>query len=627
MTPISSRLALFGTGLLLLGSRALAQQPGDVPAGINSPAYSMTDPNGVNLTSTKPTVRINDVSIGEKKTGLSHSFFSVYDQPTNPAIGFSDTFAGRIQAANVGDPASCPYTGEVNLDVILAGSGDTMCSTVAGTWFPMRKSGTSMVRNADGTLTYTDKAGGKYLFVSMAGGGSGALTQITSPDGKITTLTYKLGNVGAATFRRVQSVNRNDGLQMKYTYESNTPPASGYPASWLRVASVTALNNTIDYCDPQADSCTYSRSWPTAFHTWTTSGSVKYFTLTDAGGVSTRFTIGIPTLTPGVAPGVVGPGGMIGFGGDQLLAVRAPTSSSADTTTYIFCAVSGEYYCMKGAVKKVISEGLEWLYPGTSGTGGPSVFIQISANRPAGIGGGWVTTTQSGNAAAGTLTSHIDSIAKRTYTFEYGLSNRLGTVQSSDGHTLTYAYDLRSNITQETHTPKSGSPLPPLVKTANYDTTCANPLTCNKPNWMRDARNKQTDFVYDPAHGGVLKLTSPPDAAGVRPQVRFTYTQRYAWYKNSSGAVVQAATPIWLLSTRKICRKSAALADGSGCTVPTDEVTTTYEYGPTSGANNLFVHGMAVTADGVTLRACYATDVYGNRISETLPKAGLSSCP
>ena len=625
VTPLRAFIAV---SLVISSAQAIGQAQGDVPAGINSPSYSMTDPNNVNLTSTKPTVRLFNVSIGEKKLALSHTTFSVYDQPTNPAIGFSDNFAGRVQLGLTGGvPTSCSTAGGSPLDVIIAGQGDTMCSSVAGSWTSMRLGGTTMIRNADGTLTYTGRDGTKYLFGIMSGANFGWLTQITNPDGRILTLTYKTGVVGSATFRRVQSVNRNDGLQIKYTYESNTLPGSGYPTSWLRLASVTAINNTVDYCDPQADSCSYSLAWPTATHTWATSGSLKYFTATDAGGQSTRLTIGIPTLTPGVAPGVDVGAHFIGFTGDQLLAIRAPTSTSGDTTTYLFCAVMGEYYCMKGAVKKVISDGVEWLYPGTSGSGGPSLFIQITANRPAAIGGSWVTTTQSGNYNAGSLVAHVDNIGKKTYAFEYGLSNRLATVQSVDGDMMTYAYDARSNITQETHTPSSGSALQPLIRTANYDATCANPVTCNKPNWVRDARTKQIDYVYDPVHGGTLKVTSPADANGIRPQARYAYTQRYAWYKNSSGSVVQAATPIWLLSSKKICLKSAALADGSGCSVAGDEVITTYEYGPASGASNLFLRGMAVTADGVTLRACYSVDVYGNRISETLPKAGLSSCP
>ncbi len=64
-----------------------------------------------------------------------------------------------------------------------------------------------------------------------------------------------------------------------------------------------------------------------------------------------------------------------------------------------------------------------------------------------------------------------------------------------------------------------------------------------------------------------------------------------------------------------------ACSGGSG-----DEVVTTYDYGPDSGPNNLFLRGVAVTADGVTLRTCYGYDANGHKTYETKPRAGLASC-
>ncbi len=56
---------------------------------------------------------------------------------------------------------------------------------------------------------------------------------------------------------------------------------------------------------------------------------------------------------------------------------------------------------------------------------------------------------------------------------------------------------------------------------------------------------------------------------------------------------------------------------------------TTYDYGPESGSNILLPRGQAVTADGQTLRTCYAYDGRGRKISETSPNgtAGLAACP
>jgi RHS repeat-associated protein len=56
-------------------------------------------------------------------------------------------------------------------------------------------------------------------------------------------------------------------------------------------------------------------------------------------------------------------------------------------------------------------------------------------------------------------------------------------------------------------------------------------------------------------------------------------------------------------------------------------VVTTYDYGPDSASNNLLLRGQAVTADGQTLRTCFAYDSQGRKLSETGANANLASCP
>ena len=148
---------------------------------------------------------------------------------------------------------------------------------------------------------------------------------------------------------------------------------------------------------------------------------------------------------------------------------------------------------------------------------------------------------------------------------------------------------------------------------------------CDKPLAIIDPKGLQTDFTYDPAHGGVLTKTSPADPAGIRPQVRYEYAQRYAWVKNSAGAYVQSGSPIWLKVRERTCRTTAA--SGQSCAGgAADEVITDFDYGPNSGPNNLLLRGIAVTADGQTLRTCYSYDAQGRKISETQPNAGLAVC-
>jgi hypothetical protein len=142
---------------------------------------------------------------------------------------------------------------------------------------------------------------------------------------------------------------------------------------------------------------------------------------------------------------------------------------------------------------------------------------------------------------------------------------------------------------------------------------------------VRDAAGRQADFTYDSVHGGTLTETLPADANGIRPQKRYTYVQRYAWYLGPGGVMTRSTEPIWLLATESYCRTGAA--SGAGCAISGDEVVTTYDYGPDSGPNNLWPRGTVVTADGQSLRTCYAYSKFGDKISETKPRAGLAVCP
>lgn len=147
---------------------------------------------------------------------------------------------------------------------------------------------------------------------------------------------------------------------------------------------------------------------------------------------------------------------------------------------------------------------------------------------------------------------------------------------------------------------------------------------CMKPIMRVDERGNTTNYTYAAEHGGVLTETLPA-VNGIRPQTRYTYAQRYAWIKNSTGAFVRATTPVWLLIQKSICKAGAAL--GGGCATAGDEVRTAYDYGPDSGPNNLQLRGTVEDAGGLNLRTCYSYDWRGNKVSETSPRAGLAVCP
>jgi YD repeat-containing protein len=203
----------------------------------------------------------------------------------------------------------------------------------------------------------------------------------------------------------------------------------------------------------------------------------------------------------------------------------------------------------------------------------------------------------------------------------------LGSIQTPEGNGVEYTYDGRGNIVSAHQIAKPGSNLSDIVSSAVYPSSCSNRKTCNKPTSVTDPKGNVTSFTYDAAHGGVLTVTSP-GVGGVQPVRRYSYAQYYAWLKVAGGGYAQASTPVWLMTGERTCRTTATV--GNACAGGTaDEVATSYEYqtGNATTPSNLWLKGVAVTADGQTLRTCYGYDVLGRRISETKPAAGLAVCP
>jgi YD repeat-containing protein len=214
--------------------------------------------------------------------------------------------------------------------------------------------------------------------------------------------------------------------------------------------------------------------------------------------------------------------------------------------------------------------------------------------------------------------------------FTYPLGNKVQLGRDNRGNLMA---TVRKAATGSTDTDIQTLASYPLDSTPTGISTtgcqAASQKLCNKPITKTDERGNVTDYTYDSAHGMVLTETLPAATSGApRAQTRYTYAQRYALISNGSGGFVQAATPVWLLTSSSFCRTGAVHSSGTGCAISGDEVVTAYDYGPTSGAaNNLLLRGMTVTGDGVTRRTCYLYDKFGNKISETGPGALATSCP
>lgn len=177
------------------------------------------------------------------------------------------------------------------------------------------------------------------------------------------------------------------------------------------------------------------------------------------------------------------------------------------------------------------------------------------------------------------------SLPGQITTFQYtgdGTLLGVGTlyqITAPEQNRTRWTYDDRLNVTSRQEAAKGSTTF--LTKAeAGYETACANIKTCNKPLWVKDARGAQTDFTYDPVHGGVLMLTKPAPVVGaVRPQTRYTYGQFTARYYKAG--VLTAAAPVWRVTQTSTC---ATLAT---CTGTADESLTSYAYEPSGVANNV----------------------------------------
>jgi hypothetical protein len=208
--------------------------------------------------------------------------------------------------------------------------------------------------------------------------------------------------------------------------------------------------------------------------------------------------------------------------------------------------------------------------------------------------------------------------------------DNVGGVRNPEGNQIYNEYDLRGNISKTIATAKTAGQ-PDLATAYSYTPDCdnANIAWCNRPVSVTDPNGNVTNYEYN-QYGQVTKEMKPAASPGAaRPTVINEYTLRTAYIKNSAGAPVAAGPAISLLSRSYTCISSATC---NASTPAADKVVTDYDYGPTTGLNNLLLRGIAVTAVNdqgqiQTLRTCYGYNYFGERISETLPKAGLSSCP
>lgn len=439
----------------------------------------------------------------------------------------------------------------VGMDTIATVSGGLISETFKwnGTdWEPTRPTGSTLVQQTFSEWLVTDSRGNQVLLDANYGTVYELFANGDRRDFHWDTTGYPI----------LRSITNNRGYQLHYDYGSG-------PSAYT-IQSVTALNNAVDYCAPLATTCTYTRTWPGVSYTYYIG---RIATATDQANRTTTYSYGVNNL--------------------GLLTITPPgaTVPAVDIT-----------YTDNTELKVATANGARGLWTYSYGTSGGNTTITATSPDSDATK---VTTNPDG------LPISVTDPLNEVTSFAYDADGRLTRTTLPEGNYTQLTYDSRGNVTTVTQVPKSGSGLSNIVTSSTYPSTCVNPVTCNLPTKTTDARGNVTDYVWDSTHGGPVSITLPsPGGVAARPEARFGYTALYAYYKNSGGTIVAAATPVTLPTRVETC------ITGSSCNGTANEQETVIAYGATGVANNLLPTSNSKGAGDGSLTATTATTYDAN---------------
>jgi RHS repeat-associated protein len=482
----------------LLASTALT-----APAMAQTPQPHRTlDANGVDLTHGDLVVAIPEGSIGSGEAQLDLVRTGVW--ATSPTYGNGHQW-DRIVYNLTPSAVTIILGPQFETFGTSGGTSPTTGSTLNGYNF----------RTSDGTvISFSDPSGSSAAISNFCNGNPGQTgctalpVAITSPDGKAVILTWDTwirrlpGDAdgdGAPDYdyvARIASISNSFGYEIRFTYASNGSgflggPNAGMsaPSTWHQRTGATFHNTNVSG-SPSQGSVSYS--YPSAGVT----------EVTDMGGRVWRFT--------GDATG-------------NMTAIRRP-GAGADTTSFTLSS---------GQVTAVTREGVTTNYA-RSVSGSTATMVVTNALSQA--------TTIVSDLTIGRPTSVTDPLS-RTTVYQYDSDRRLTRLTAPEGNYVQYSYDARANLTETRSVAKSGSGLADIVTSATFDTSCADPETCNRMNSSTDARGNVTNYTYDATHGGLLTVTGPaPGGSGDRPQTRYAYTLSNGEYRLTGVSACAAGT-------------------------------------------------------------------------------------
>jgi YD repeat-containing protein len=455
------------------------------PASAQAPTYRNLDSNGVDLVRGDFLTSFAEGSIGsgEAELALLRMVGAIGGNGTTGTSQWDHmlfSLTGSNAFVDFGSRVD-KFPGAESRGASLSGSGSSY-----------------QYRSSDGTVVAFDDpspGGGDGGYCGSTGGASCILLPIsvTSPDGKVVTINYQFQSQCTNPpppqnpdeepetpmcqhVPRIGSVTNSFGYEIRFAYDTG----SGVVAFQKRIGA--SFYNTNASTSALAS---VSYSYP----------STGVVDVTDQGGRVWQVT-----------------------SSSTNYAIRRPGASSNPLSASL----------TSGVVTSVTKEGVTTNY--SRSVSGSTVTATITNALSQ-------ATTIVSSLTSGRPTSVTDPLSHTT-SFTYDSNNRLTRTTAHEGNYVEHSYDSRGNVTQTVAVPKSGSG-PTIVTSASFDSTCSNPVTCNRPNSTTDARGNVTYYTYDSTHGGVLTVTAPA-VGGVSPQTRYTYTLTNGEYRVTG--VSQCAT-------------------------------------------------------------------------------------
>ncbi|MEQ1499265.1 MAG: hypothetical protein ABL914_11440 [Novosphingobium sp.] len=456
-------------------------------------------------------------------------------------------------------------------------------------------------------------------------------SSISYPDGEIHQIFYDVTTLQAAnggytySLPRPSRVVSNRGFEMRFTYFSNvlqsSPTDNG--TAWLTPSSVSifARGNSVPLATVQLTQCC------------TSNGEQS---ITDMAG----------NIWTGNFENIFGGTGSISSGRLVKPTSTVPVMTASSTAKEYRYPPQGDGSLLTNLVvgdqswTYAYSHSVPLTTAATANNASPTKVRTVTINGPGGYHR--VVTIDERKWDGGRITQDVDSLNRITsFVYVDDMARRLSEVVYPEGNREVFTYDGLGNVLTHQQVPKPGSGLAPLTIQAAYPPisgcqgsnaaqgTAAVPrsISCYRPLWVKDAKGNQTDYVWDQVTGMILKKTDPAGPDGIRPETRYSYTQRFAWWSDGNGGYTKADTPIWVRTSESRCQASAATGNPAAPCAGNDEILTTLDYGPDAGPNYLLVRGVAVTSGGQTLRTCYSYDARGNKLSETRPLGTGGTCP